>query len=393
MKSKCLELVKLLCENFESELKEAFRFCEGLKVPSVVKSEYEGKIVYPNMAKEFIAYLDTQGFFANQKCFILTDKRHNSQRLLYLTAVLNSKTNFWYFKQIGATLGASGYEMSKIFVERLPVVEAEKIDSNLLAKIENLAQEILDSKDISGLRPQYDTHCHSEALGEESIHTESTTTQSTKKETQDTKALEQELDSLIYKAYGLDENEIGIIESEFASKERERTEIIKNIYHLYSCFCENLQANRVLQKVDSLSYQGKIVWAEMTKEPCFVWDTQGMYINQTCYFIQNDNPYLLGILNSKLIFYYMQSLASSLGDGAFRWIKQYIEKLPIPKITKSNQALCDEIVALVEQILESKAKDSSSDTGKLESKIDKLVYNLYNLTNEEINMIDIQAIL
>ena len=222
MKSKCLELVKLLCENFESELKEAFRFCEGLKVPSVVKSEYEGKIVYPNMAKEFIAYLDTQGFFANQKCFILTDKRHNNQRLLYLTAVLNSKTNFWYFKQIGATLGASGYEMSKIFVERLPVVEAEKIDSNLLAKIENLAQEILDSKDISGLRPQYDTHRHSEALAEESIHTESTTTQSTKKETQDTKALEQELDSLIYQLYGLDENEIGIIESEFASKERER---------------------------------------------------------------------------------------------------------------------------------------------------------------------------
>ena len=179
------------------------------------------KIVYPNMAKEFIAYLDTQGFFANQKCFILTDKRHNSQRLLYLTAVLNSKTNFWYFKQIGATLGASGYEMSKIFVQRLPVVEVEKIDSKLLAKIENLAQEILDSKDISATL-QYDTHCHSEALAEESIHTESTTTQSTKKETQDTKALEQELDSLIYQLYGLDENEIGIIESEFASKERER---------------------------------------------------------------------------------------------------------------------------------------------------------------------------
>lgn len=149
----------------------------------------------------------------------------------------------------------------------------------------------------------------------------------------------------------------------------------------------------MLQKVDSLSYQGKIVWAEMTKEPCFVWDTQGMYINQTCYFIPNDNPYLLGILNSKLIFYYMQSLASSLGDGAFRWIKQYIEKLPILKITESNQTLCDEIIALVDRILEVKAKDSTTDTSELESKIDNLVYNLYNLTNEEINMIDIQAML
>ena len=348
------------------------------------------KIVYPETTQGVNFMLDKMGMFLDKTAFMIKSKNENAK---FLTAVLNSKTSFWYLKQICSTLGASGLSMSKIFVQRLPVVEVEKVDSKLLAKIENLAQEILDSKDISGLRPQYDTHCHSEALAEESIHTESTTTQSTKKETQDTKALEQELDSLIYKAYGLDENEIGIIESEFASKERERTEIIKNIYHLYSCFCESLQANRVLQKVDSLSYQGKIVWAEMTKEPCFVWDTQGMYINQTCYFIPNDNPYLLGILNSKLIFYYMQSLASSLGDGAFRWIKQYIEKLPILKITESNQTLCDEIIALVDRILEVKAKDSTTDTSELESKIDNLVYNLYNLTNEEINMIDIQAML
>lgn len=387
MKSKCLELVKLLCENFESELKEAFRFCEGLKVPSVVKSEYEGKIVYPNMAKEFIAYLDTQGFFANQKCFILTDKRHNSQRLLYLTAVLNSKTNFWYFKQIGATLGASGYEMSKIFVQRLPVVEVEKIDSKLLAKIENLAQEILDSKDISATL-QYDTHCHSEALGEESIHTESTTTQSTKKETQDTKALEQELDSLIYKAYGLDENEIGIIESEFAS--RERTEIIKNIYHLYSCFCESLQANGVLQKVDSLSYQGKIVWNRISSELCFSYDNRGCFILDSMFMINAANEtfvrYLLGVLNSNISRHWIRQNAATLGEGIYG-AKIYIEKLPIPKITESNQTLCDEIVALVDRILEVKAKDSDSDTKELESQIDNLVYKLYNVIDEEIQII------
>lgn len=160
-------------------------------------------------------------------------------------------------------------------------------------------------------------------------------------------------------------------------------------YNLRNCaYLEEFAKPRVLQNVDSLSYQGKIVWAEMTKEPCFVWDTQGMYINQTCYFIPNDNPYLLGILNSKLIFYYMQSLASSLGDGAFRWIKQYIEKLPIPKITESNQTLCDEIIALVDRILEVKAKDSTTDTSELESKIDSLVYELYNLTNKEIKIIE-----
>ena len=182
IESKILSLVKLLCENFELELKEAFKFCEGLKVS---KHQYEGKIIYPNMAKEFIAYLDTQGFFTNQKCFILTDNIKNKDRLLYLSAVLNSKTNFWYFKQIGATLGASGYEMSKIFVEKLPVVETNKIDSTLLKEIESLASEILESK------------------------------------RQKTQELEQRLDSLIYQLYDLNQDEINIIESEL-QKQRER---------------------------------------------------------------------------------------------------------------------------------------------------------------------------
>lgn len=83
----------------------------------------------------------------------------------------------------------------------------------------------------------------------------------------------------------------------------------------------------------------------------------------------------------------MKSISSNLGDGAFRWIKQYIEKLPIPKIDSTNKALSDEIISLVKQILESKAKDPTKDTKELESKIDSLVYKLYNLTKDEIKII------
>lgn len=81
-------------------------------------------------------------------------------------------------------------------------------------------------------------------------------------------------------------------------------------------------------------------------------------------------------------------MASSLGDGAFRWIKQYIEKLPIPKITKSNQKIVNEIIALVDEILAVKAKDSATDTSKLESEIDDLVYKLYNLNENKIKIIE-----
>lgn len=229
-------------------------------MPSVAKNEFEGKIIYPNMAKEFIAYLDTHGFFTNQKCFILSDNKQSKERILYLTAILNSKTNFWSFKQIGATLGASGYEMSKIFVEKLPVIEREKADFNLIKKIENLATQILESKRC--LAPmhtryfattKYDKHghsdnplCHSErseeSLKDVSLNSQHDVVEKTQHDSeessqtppsparlggvvlqsQQTSQLEKELDSLIYELYGLSGEEIALIESEFNSKERER---------------------------------------------------------------------------------------------------------------------------------------------------------------------------
>ncbi|MDY5950318.1 MAG: type II restriction endonuclease [Helicobacter sp.] len=50
--------------------------------------------------------------------------------------------------------------------------------------------------------------------------------------------------------------------------------------------------------------------------------------------------------------------------------------------------MCGEIIKCVDKILEIKAKDSALDTSKLESKLDSLIYTLYNLTNDEIEIIE-----
>lgn len=198
-----------MLDNFEKELCEAFRFCEGLKLP---QREYQGKIIYPNMAKEFIAHLDTQGFFTNQKCFILTDK--NGENLHYLTAILNSKANFWYFKQIGATLGASGYEMSKIFVEKLPIPQITESNKPLANEIIKCVDKILEIK-----------ACHTERSEVSSIESKkdiSPMAQYDKRKkaqydkadsTLDTSKLESQIDSLVYKLYNLSDDEIKIIEN------------------------------------------------------------------------------------------------------------------------------------------------------------------------------------
>ncbi|MFP6128495.1 class I SAM-dependent DNA methyltransferase [Helicobacter pylori] len=132
----------------------------------------------------------------------------------------------------------------------------------------------------------------------------------------------------------------------------------------------------------------KIVWAEMTDEPRFIYDNKGFLTNQTCYFIARDDKYLFAILNSKVMYFFMRQMASNLGEGAFRWIKQFIERLPIPKITEKNQKLADKITDGAKQILALKEKDPRANTQGLEKEIDALVYQLYHLTDEEIKIIE-----
>ncbi|EKN8355922.1 Eco57I restriction-modification methylase domain-containing protein [Campylobacter coli] len=138
------------------------------------------KIVYPNMNKEFIAFFDNEFFLLNQKCFILSHQSNNKKELLYLTALLNSNVNFYYFKQIGAKLGASGYEMSKIFVEKLPIPKINSKNQKLADELINLVDEILKAKEQN--------------------------------KNANTQELENKINSIVYKLYNLTEEEIKIIE-------------------------------------------------------------------------------------------------------------------------------------------------------------------------------------
>ena len=180
------------------------------------------------MKIEFLACYDTHRFYTNQKCFIVTSK---SENLKYLTGIFNSKANFWYFRQIGATLGANGYEMSKIFVEKLPIPKINAKNKKIADEIVNLVDKILQSKakDLSANT----TPCHTEALAEVSQKQKrdlvdsslSVKAQNDKRRNRDfshsTNAqndkiindLESQIDNLVYQLYDLDSHEIKIIQS------------------------------------------------------------------------------------------------------------------------------------------------------------------------------------
>ena len=94
------------------------------------------------------------------------------------------------------------------------------------------------------------------------------------------------------------------------------------------------------------------------------------------------------IINSKLINWYVYKFIFSNSIRTMHLNSYATDKIPIPKINAKNQTIANQIIALVDEILKLKAKDSTFDTSNLESKIDKLVYKLYNLTDEEIKIIE-----
>ncbi len=130
----------------------------------------------------------------------------------------------------------------------------------------------------------------------------------------------------------------------------------------------------------------KVIEAYYTKTPLAL--GVGIY---AIYDFCGINPLLiLGVLNSSFMSWYARENFKDkhMSGGYLGLNKGNLEKLPMFELTKSNQPTADKITALVDKILQSKEKDPKANTQKLEKEIDALVYQLYNLTDEEIKTIE-----
>ncbi len=111
-------------------------------------------------------------------------------------------------------------------------------------------------------------------------------------------------------------------------------------------------------------------------------------VDQTAYIAKPkseiDILFYLGILNSKLLFWYFQNINNEF-DQLFPKIKvKEFNLLPVPSIEYASE----EISSIVSNILGLKARDKKYDISQLENQIDQLVYQLYELTEEEIKIIE-----
>ena len=151
----------------------------------------------------------------------------------------------------------------------------------------------------------------------------------------------------------------------------------------------------------------KILVPDIAERASFALDEKGEYAFTSGYGIVlqenvTESPkYFLGILNSKVLHFYLMNVTTPLQNGFFRYFTQYIERLPIRPINFSNPAdksRHDRMVKLVERMLVlhkrlAAAKIAHEKTAlqrqieATDRQIDALVYELYGLTEEEIKIV------
>jgi adenine-specific DNA-methyltransferase len=131
----------------------------------------------------------------------------------------------------------------------------------------------------------------------------------------------------------------------------------------------------------------KIISLRKCIEPTFTYTRCDTYVSQTFNIIKSDRInliYLTGLLNSSLIKYYLRYKGKMQGS-IFQVDSEPLQNLPIKSSTKAAQ---QPIINLVTSILAQKQADPKADTSELETAIDALVYELYDLTAAEIALIE-----
>ena len=79
-------------------------------------------------------------------------------------------------------------------------------------------------------------------------------------------------------------------------------------------------------------------------------------------------------------------IGTDLGKSGIRYYKASVEKIPVPEIDSSNQDLVENIEILCDQRIEN--ADNEVIKIDIEKKINYLIYQLYDLNDEEISTIE-----
>lgn len=149
----------------------------------------------------------------------------------------------------------------------------------------------------------------------------------------------------------------------------------------------------------------KLIIQVTAQKPTVLYDVTGLYMtgggSGPFYGIRStestiSNIFLLGVLNSALFGWIVKAQSTNLRGGYIKFSKQYIESVPI---IVPGKAAHDRMVTLVERMLDLQKKIDTATTDHTKTiiqrqinytdkQIDRLVYELYELTDQEIAIVE-----
>jgi hypothetical protein len=140
----------------------------------------KNKIIWPEIGLNGSFTYDNKQFYTSNACFIMT-----GENLIYILAILNSKLFDFYFNLIASNLSQKANMYFKIYIEQFPIPVYQKTDTTL--ELERLVNDILK------IMPTIDN------------------SQTQKNVTSEISEYLNRIDSLVYKLYGLNEEDIKVI--------------------------------------------------------------------------------------------------------------------------------------------------------------------------------------
>ncbi len=130
----------------------------------------------------------------------------------------------------------------------------------------------------------------------------------------------------------------------------------------------------------------KIIWGLTADKWAFAYDNKQHYLPSNGYILTSDNipvKYILGWINSRLMKYYFGHIGVMTAGGAYTLKAATISSLPF-KTPKTPSI----VISYVDRILAKKQADVNSDVSDEEALIDKEIYRLYNLDEEDIRIVE-----
>ena len=127
----------------------------------------------------------------------------------------------------------------------------------------------------------------------------------------------------------------------------------------------------------------KIMYQAFQVTPCFIYDEQGLYCNNSMWVIPSEDKYLFGLLNSSMGWYLISQYCTAIQNG-YQLIYKYLSQIPI---IRPNEQQHKAVTDLVDEILMLKKEDSKANITELEESIEELIFQIYKLEDSEKSIV------